>query len=240
MAHEVSQAILGIINVLIMTGSFAAIVYCVRQWTQNKPLVPFAERDDDDAGGVFAWIRQAVARRRGETTAARLPQETDDQFWSDVRLGIGAFLVAFLPMILIHVYLQQFIAYEHVAITAIQSDPSPAVFAKWAIATVLVAPFLEEFVFRNLVQGFLEVFERTMVARFGLQQRWIFGVLPIGLSSLAFAGMHWGQGAAAVPLFLFALVLGYLYFQTHRLTPSVVAHMTLNGFTMVQLWFLAT
>ncbi len=32
-----------------------------------------------------------------------------------------------------------------------------------------------------------------------------------------------------VPIFLLALVLGYLYFRTHRYAPSVIAHMTFNA-----------
>lgn len=35
-----------------------------------------------------------------------------------------------------------------------------------------------------------------------------------------------------IPLFVFALVLGTLYYRTHRIVPAIVLHMALNGTTM--------
>jgi membrane protease YdiL (CAAX protease family) len=60
---------------------------------------------------------------------------------------------------------------------------------------------------------------------------------PIVASSALFAVIHWGQGAAPVPLFFFALVLGYVYQRTHRIWPSMVTHAMLNGTSMLMLWF---
>jgi len=57
--------------------------------------------------------------------------------------------------------------------------------------------------------------------------------LPIVVTSALFALAHLGNGPSAVPLFFFGLALGYLYQQTHRLLPSLVLHMSLNGFTML-------
>jgi len=59
------------------------------------------------------------------------------------------------------------------------------------------------------------------------------GLMPVLLSSLVFAAVHWEHGPSSVPLFFFALALGYLYRQTHRLWPSVVAHACLNGFSVL-------
>jgi len=56
---------------------------------------------------------------------------------------------------------------------------------------------------------------------------------PIAVSALLFAGMHFGQGAAPVPLFVLALGLGYLYERTHRILPSITVHLLLNAATMV-------
>ena len=41
-----------------------------------------------------------------------------------------------------------------------------------------------------------------------------------------------------VPLFLFALVLGTLYYRTHRIVPAVVLHMALNLTSLVVAWLL--
>jgi membrane protease YdiL (CAAX protease family) len=58
---------------------------------------------------------------------------------------------------------------------------------------------------------------------------------PILITSALFALSHLGNGPSAVPLFFFGLALGYIYQQTHRLLPSLVLHMSLNGFTMLLL-----
>lgn len=236
MPNKVSLALVGMISLLFMAGSCTSIAFVIGRWRRNEPLVPFVPRDSLDPGGAFSWICRAVARSRGGASEAAIPfGATIHPMGSDIRLGIVAFFFVFLPMILLHLYCQQFVPYEHAAITAIKSDRSSGTFLLWAIATVVWSPIIEEFLFRNLLQGVLEVYERMIVC---LSRRWVFGGVPIVISSLTFALMHWNQGAAAAPLFLFALVLGFLYFQTHRLLPSIVAHAMLNLFTMLNLWFL--
>jgi hypothetical protein len=61
------------------------------------------------------------------------------------------------------------------------------------------------------------------------------GWMPIFFSSGLFALSHIEYGPSAAPLFFFALVLGYLYRQTHRIWPSLVLHMALNATTMLML-----
>jgi len=58
---------------------------------------------------------------------------------------------------------------------------------------------------------------------------------PVILSSLVFALVHLGNGPSPVPLFFFALVLGYLYRQTHRIWPSIIAHASLNALSTLML-----
>jgi len=55
---------------------------------------------------------------------------------------------------------------------------------------------------------------------------------PIVAASVVFAMMHWGQGAAPIPLFFLSLGLGFLYRQTGRITGPVIVHVVLNGFTL--------
>jgi membrane protease YdiL (CAAX protease family) len=59
------------------------------------------------------------------------------------------------------------------------------------------------------------------------------GWAPILITATCFALAHLGNGPSAVPLFFFGLALGYVYRQTHRILPSLVLHMSLNGFTML-------
>jgi hypothetical protein len=61
--------------------------------------------------------------------------------------------------------------------------------------------------------------------------------LPITISAVLFASAHAGTWPDPVPLFLLALVLGYVYRQTHRLWPSVLLHMIFNGLALAMVWF---
>jgi membrane protease YdiL (CAAX protease family) len=51
---------------------------------------------------------------------------------------------------------------------------------------------------------------------------------PILASSFLFAIAHLGNGPSPIALFLFAIFLGYAYQRTHRILPSMVAHLVLN------------
>jgi membrane protease YdiL (CAAX protease family) len=63
-----------------------------------------------------------------------------------------------------------------------------------------------------------------------------YGWLPIALSSLLFALAHLGYGPEPVPLFLLALILGYVYQRTHRIVPCMVTHALFNGASLFALW----
>lgn len=59
------------------------------------------------------------------------------------------------------------------------------------------------------------------------------GWMPILISSFLFALAHLGNGPSPVPLFVLALMLGYVYQRTHRITPCIVAHMVFNGVSVL-------
>ena len=60
--------------------------------------------------------------------------------------------------------------------------------------------------------------------------------LPICISSLIFALMHFSHGLAWIPLTILAFGLGYIYQRTHRILPSITVHFCLNGLSMAAFW----
>jgi membrane protease YdiL (CAAX protease family) len=67
-----------------------------------------------------------------------------------------------------------------------------------------------------------------------------FGWTPILISSLLFALAHFGYGPDPIPLFLLAMILGYVYQRTHRIVPSIVTHALFNGMSLFALWRVMT
>jgi membrane protease YdiL (CAAX protease family) len=63
-----------------------------------------------------------------------------------------------------------------------------------------------------------------------------FGFVPIAISSLLFGLAHFGYGPAPVSLFFLALVLGYVYYRTHRIVPCIVAHFLFNLYSVIGIW----
>ncbi len=60
--------------------------------------------------------------------------------------------------------------------------------------------------------------------------------LPICLSSIIFALMHFSHGLAWIPLTVLAFGLGYIYQRTHRILPSITVHFCLNALSMAAFW----
>ncbi|HEX5106017.1 MAG TPA: CPBP family intramembrane glutamic endopeptidase, partial [Pirellulaceae bacterium] len=185
---------------------------------------------------------------------------------------------------------------EHPLMEMFKTTPDAAFFATLIAAAVLVAPLVEETLFRVLLQGFLEKVVSSrgkvlglLLGRFSFletveppirpdqpgipppvdptrdvnpyeppqigphfdpplpevaavisddqpelrgPQAWI----PIGVSALIFALLHYSHGPDWVPLIFLAAGMGYLYQRTHSIVPSLVVHMCLNGLSMWGLW----
>jgi len=165
---------------------------------------------------------------------------------SDLLLGLAAFAVVSAPIYAIQACLTQLIPSEHPIIEALQgADAGWTLWLSSLVLAVVVAPLTEEFLFRVVLQGWLEslgsevgthgdheLMTADAIPSRPLRARWA----PIVLSSAAFALMHLPR-PDVVPLFFLALALGYLYRQTHRLWPSMVAHGCLNACSLGMLWF---
>lgn len=155
-------------------------------------------------------------------------------WWRDLGLGVAAF-VAFIPIggLVLQVveWLFKETAEEHPLITLLQEDPGPGIWLTSFVLAVLTAPLVEELIFRVLLQGYLEKREGMHSSSPGFRLPRFASLL---IASGIFAALH--PWPSTIPLFLFALVLGYLYRLTHRLLPCVIAHTCLNLSTFVQLW----
>ena len=179
----------------------------------------------------------------------------------DMRCGAIAFVAAAPVVFGLQWLITQWVPYQHQLISAVQEKNDMPMLIVAAVSAVVVAPLFEEFFFRVLLQGWLEKIEMRLVSEqaaddgsiestsehgaapagnsnvplglFGLS----LGMLPIVISSTLFALMHWGQGTAPIPLFVLALVLGFLYQRTHRILPSLTVHVLLNSVSLAVFFF---
>ena len=118
---------------------------------------------------------------------------------------------------------------------------------------LIFAPVIEELIFRGLIQGWLSrlYYERkTSTLRDDAHEKFVtIGIprpsrglaplaavartsvfIPILITSLFFAAVHYPQMPAPFAIFVLSLGLGLLYERTRRLLPSIILHSLFNGF----------
>jgi hypothetical protein len=104
----------------------------------------------------------------------------------------------------------------HPMLKLLEADSRAAALAWVAVSAVLLAPLLEELLYRVILQGWLESRAGPMLA--------------IPLVALLFAAVHFEPGRPdGLPLFPLALVLGYLYWRRHSYLAVVLAHSAFNA-----------
>ncbi len=117
--------------------------------------------------------------------------------------------------------------YFEVALPGQDIDPSrlfPPGFVGVTMAflvAVVLAPLTEEIVFRGILLS-------------SLDRRWGSTVAIVGSSAL-FAAMHVSLYAIP-PIFVLALILGWLFVRTRSLTVCIVAHAAFNGIGLAALY----
>src|SRR5690606_6634546 len=113
---------------------------------------------------VVAAVVFLVAMFRATSRDFGLPSSFR-QFLQDVRLGALGWLAAVVPAVLVQVVLQMIYhdPTQHPLVESILKDPQPAMLIAAFLAAVVVAPLLEEFVFRVLLQGWLERLEDRLI-----------------------------------------------------------------------------
>ena len=100
-------------------------------------------------------------------------------------------------------------------------------FVLLAIMTVVVAPFIEEWMFRGVI--FRSIAENR---RFSSPR--IAAVVGVVVSAALFALAH-GEPAQFAGLFFLGIVLALLVLRTRRLVPSIITHMSFNAVAIVAL-----
>jgi membrane protease YdiL (CAAX protease family) len=189
------------------------------------------------AGAALAigWLRYAARATWADlgVTCAAWP--------SQVLTGLKSFLLLMLPIFglqwTLNLFYERFVGKppQHPLIEHLLEHPGGLAFAIAAFTAVVVAPLTEEFLFRAVLQGWLERLVGLIPGSSPREARLLLYV-PILVSSAVFAGMHHEHGVAWVPLFFFGLALGYLYQRTRNLIAPIVLHMSLNASSMLMLW----
>ncbi|HEX3998353.1 MAG TPA: CPBP family intramembrane glutamic endopeptidase [Pirellulales bacterium] len=237
-------------NDLVLTVLFIFVIgYAGAQLTAHVQGAPPAQAgQESNTVSVNGYYIGSLAELAGVAIAIYLMRLVANATLSDLGFGIRrlgrdigvgavALLASAVPIYGLNELLTRYVKYTHQVLKSLESQPDVRMFVATAVAALVVAPLFEEFLFRVLLQGWFEKIEslRRML-RLGLPGEgpawW-----PIVLSSFLWAIMHWQNGLAAVPLFFFGLVLGYLYQRSHRIWPSMTTHFLLNATTMTALWF---
>jgi len=209
--------------------------------------------------GFFSIIFEL--KRRAGATSQDLGIR-NDQWLRDLRLGLIGFVVIVPPVYILQAILNAiWMKTKHPILTDLKTTNSAALWFWATTAAVLVAPIVEEFVFRGVIQGWLqrkmaksppdyaapnslddddapESLESASTEdslNSALTSAKSIGATPIVLSAALFALVHWEHGPDPIPIFFLGLGLGYLYRQTHSIWPGVVVHMLMNGGSMLLL-----
>ena len=134
------------------------------------------------------------------------------------------------------------VPYSHPLLESLSSQKSTFSLGLAVFSAVIVAPVSEEFMFRGVLFGFFQRIERYCITFIGtpLVSNGIFSrstrnlpYFAILASGLIFGLLHWGHGAAWIPLSLLGMALAYLTHRTGNLLPAIAVHMSLNGFSTV-------
>lgn len=152
--------------------------------------------------------------------------------FTDLRRGLYATVWILAPVLVVNVVVANFVQYKHPVTDLLAAESGTRTFIALFCSAAIVTPIVEEFQFRLLLQGGLQRLADVPMTGERISLWHPTSAWPIYVTSLLFALMHAGQGAAPIPLFFLAVGLGFLYQRTGRLFPAIIVHMLLNGTTL--------
>ncbi len=204
---------------------------------------------------VIGWGCLTCATRRQQ--AVRFLAAHRRHFAEDLVRGVIGFALWIPPILIMQGLLARLIPYEHPTTEMLKDLHRWQDVLPLAIVAVIVAPLVEELIFRGALLGWLD--RLVAGSETGVEILWwntadspysergVRGAgsarwLAVIGSSVVFAALHLGNGPEGqpvgpdiVPLFLLALVLGWTTRQTGRLTSAFVIHFLLNAYTVTLL-----
>ena len=168
---------------------------------------------------AFTCVAAFILRMRGaswEDLGFRDPKPQEG-----LRLACVTWVIIVPPLLALAAFLDQFVEpYSHPIIEFLQADKSVWSIALVLGAAVVAAPIAEEFFFRRILQGWLEI---------------KFGDWAVVVSAFCFGLAHLGQGLGWVPLIGFGVAAGYLARRRGTILPSIVLHALFNGLSVLLL-----
>lgn len=152
----------------------------------------------------------------------------------DARLAIRWLAVIVPPLLVLAAAVDRIVPYRHPIIDFLSAHRGPGAILMVVASAVIAAPIAEEFLFRRVLQGWLEKRLAGNDAGGPLTRG---AMLAIMLSAVAFAAAHVGQGLGWVPLVFFGLVTGYLARQTGSIVSGMILHALFNAVSVgLVLW----
>jgi len=199
---------------------------------------------------TFFMVVPLIYYRRGDLRSMRL---RFDRLKDLARIGFFASLLLVPVTMVINAVVSILVTpYSHPVIETLLAEASITTLVYTVITVVIAAPLVEEFVFRGVILTYLHrVFSgqwdsitavycsNTAKAQDHSETPDLFQLHGANiLTSLLFAALHIGQGAAYIPLFFLSFGLGYVCNKTGSIIPCVIIHMVLNGISTIPLIFM--
>lgn len=193
----------------------------------------------DILANVFFLSLYLSFQKKGSVKALwKDPQmNTQGSYFYDILLGFFTWFISFPIVVAINSLCElvnhtifKSVEVDQVAVKFLKLSASSLTTVIISVGMILVmAPLIEEFLFRGCIQNWL--------------RKHIGTPLAIIITSLFFAFMHYSpsQGASNFPLiislFSFSLYLGFLYEKTRSLLAPMILHMTFNGISVIRILF---
>jgi len=143
--------------------------------------------------------------------------------WTDLRLAGLVFIASLVPVYALNLAVS-WLGWRaeggvHSYFHLIAADPTPRTLIWIAVSVLIAAPIVEELLYRVIMQGWLESVLPGRVALF--------------IVAVVFALVHWRPGRPDhIPLFAFALALGYLYHRRRSFLAVALVHSLFNGMNL--------